>query len=73
MDSCKEEEKDLKVCVQYNGETVEVPTPFNWDTMNDRAYHFETIDIYVQGLDGSTEVANEFLDFSVEKTPSVGL
>ena len=46
---------------------------FSWTAMMDRAVSYDIDDIYVQDLDGSSEAANEFLDFTVFKTVSEGL
>ena len=70
---CSEEQRILSACVQYNGNTVPLPSPFSWPAMMDQAYDFEITDIYVQGLDGAPETASELLDFSVERTPRIGL
>ena len=52
---------------------MNLPTAFSWTAMMERAYDYDIHDIYVQDLDGSNEAANEFLDFTVEKTVSTGL
>ena len=33
----------------------------------------EITDLYIHGMDGSTEALNEFLDFTVDKVPAAGL